>query len=224
MKESLQNIRDIIVKPSAAFTRLKAEPKWLLAFTLCCLGFIAVEWATLPFEAHLLSQDAAQEEHTTNKPQINDSIIDFVGIAVVSSFMILILLILLGIFLLAVARLFRINRIALKLSHIYASVVHLTLIGMLGKIVNTVLLLIFKSPQDMHSELDMIMIPGLHHVASFVKNEEFLTFLSSINPFSLWQIALCAIAIKVLVEVDELRALFAAIFIWLGPAILAAIL
>ena len=47
MKESLQNIRDIIVKPSAAFTRLKSEPKWLLALTLCCLVAAVKNYAVL---------------------------------------------------------------------------------------------------------------------------------------------------------------------------------
>lgn len=32
MRESWQNIRDLIAEPSALFTRLKSEPKWGVAF------------------------------------------------------------------------------------------------------------------------------------------------------------------------------------------------
>jgi len=78
MKESLQNIRDIILKPSAVFTRLKFEPKWLLALTLCCIGFVAVESATRPFEEHILSHTAAQEGDDANKAQTSDAIIGIV--------------------------------------------------------------------------------------------------------------------------------------------------
>jgi len=170
MKESLQNIRDIILKPSAVFTRLKFEPKWLLALTLCCIGFVAVESATRPFEEHILSHTAAQEGDDANKAQTSDAIIGIVidsiiGI-VVACVVLPSLFVVSSTFFLALARLFRINRTVLKFSHIYVSVVHIALIGMLGSIVNTVLLLIFKSPQDIQRELDMVMIPGLHHLAT----------------------------------------------------------
>ena len=34
MKDSWQNIADILAEPSAAFARLKSEPKWLLAMVI----------------------------------------------------------------------------------------------------------------------------------------------------------------------------------------------
>ena len=46
MKDSLQNIVDILAEPSAAFARLKSEPKWLLGnghllsvFCWNCVGY-----------------------------------------------------------------------------------------------------------------------------------------------------------------------------------------
>jgi len=133
------------------------------------------------------------------------------------------LFVVLSTFLLALARLFRINRTVVKFSYIYVSVVHIALIGMLGSIVNTVLLLIFKSPQDIQRELDMAMIPGLHHLAGFLKNETLLELLSIINPVSLWEMAIVTIAIRVLAAIDRTRALVFAAVLWLPPTLFAAV-
>ena len=42
MKDSCQNIIDILAEPSAAFARLKSEPKWLLAMVIFCLFAVGI--------------------------------------------------------------------------------------------------------------------------------------------------------------------------------------
>ena len=52
MKDSLQNIADILAEPSAAFARLKSEPKWLLAMVIFCLFSVGIAWAMFSFTAN----------------------------------------------------------------------------------------------------------------------------------------------------------------------------
>lgn len=47
MKESLQNIVDIITEPSQAFSRIKSEPRWGIAFIVFYLFSVLVGWAVL---------------------------------------------------------------------------------------------------------------------------------------------------------------------------------
>ena len=218
MKESLQNIRDIIVKPSATFTRLKSEPKWLFALTLCCLVVIGVTWATAPFLGHVLSHDAG-EGHNTNKAKINAAVISY---AVLVVFALPAFHVVLSVLLTAAARIFKVNK-AVKFRHIFASLIHVTLITILGFIVNAALLLVFKSGRDTHKSLYMMeMIPGLHHVVGFLENEKLIELLSIINLLTLWEIAVLSIAIRVFAEVDRTRALVFAAVIWLTPTIFLA--
>ena len=56
MKDSLQNITDILAEPSAAFVRLKSEPKWGLAIVIVCLFAVGLAWAMIPFTAQIMVQ------------------------------------------------------------------------------------------------------------------------------------------------------------------------
>ena len=60
MKNSLQNIADILAEPSAAFARLKSEPKWLLAMVIFCLFAVGIVWATLPFTDQIIHQQMTE--------------------------------------------------------------------------------------------------------------------------------------------------------------------
>lgn len=223
MKTSLQNIKDIFINPKAAFARLKNDPKWTLAFALCCIGFVLVELVTDPFETHILSAGLTQKSTITDTSHINHPIIEFLVSILVSGFMLLILFTVFSTFYLGIARLFRISRTILKFSHIYICLVHIFLVSVCFQIVNTVLLLIFKSPQDIHAELDMQMIPGLHHILSFLENEKLLIILSDINLLSIWEILLTTIAVGILIGVDRSRAILVAVCLWLVPVVLSAI-
>ena len=98
------------------------------------------------------------------------------------------------------------------------------LIGVCSLGINTVLLLTFKNPQDMHTALDMHLIPGIHHVLSFLENEELLLFLSNFNLLSLWEVALSVIAIEVMTGANRTRSILAGTFISLAPTALVAVL
>ena len=54
MKESWQNLSDLITNPSATFERLKFNPKWVLVFVVFCLLSLGVGGAVAPFTQQLL--------------------------------------------------------------------------------------------------------------------------------------------------------------------------
>ena len=48
MKESWQNLIDLIANPKATFTRLKSKPKWGVAFLVFCFLVVVVGMDGLP--------------------------------------------------------------------------------------------------------------------------------------------------------------------------------
>ena len=64
-------------------------------------------------------------------------------------------------------------------------------------------------------EVDLKMIPGLHMLFdSGTTNVNLLMFLSHINPFSVWIIAVIAVAIAVFADMEKTKARVAAIILW----------
>ena len=49
MKESWQNLIDLVVNPKATFTRLKSKPKWGVAFGVFCFLVVVLAWIVFPF-------------------------------------------------------------------------------------------------------------------------------------------------------------------------------
>ena len=178
MKNSLQNIADILAEPSAAFARLKSEPKWLLAMVIFCLFAVGIAWATLPF---------------------TEQIIWLLAISAILTL---------------AARFIGINN-AIKFKHIFAAVVHTSLINSLIVLVNTALVVVFRDVENIKSTADMKIIPGLHLLLSSSENVKLLTFLSHFNPLSLWYLAVLAIGIRIFAGTDKIKACFGAIIIWL---------
>ena len=67
MRESWQNIRDLIAEPSALFTRLKSEPKWGIAFVLLFLGSVGLAFALAPVTEHFIEVNAAESRESISK-------------------------------------------------------------------------------------------------------------------------------------------------------------
>ena len=213
MKDSLQNIADILAEPSAAFVRLKSEPKWLLAMVIFCLFSIGIAWAMFPFTAQMMDQKMMEEGVPSEQIEIAKKIARIstpIGALVAP----IIWLLAISTILTLTARLLGLND-AIRFKHIYAAVVHTSLISFLIALVNTALLVVFRDVQDVKSVADMKMIPGLHLLLGASENVKLLTFLSYFNPLSLWYLAILAIGIRVFTGTDRTRACLVAIIIWL---------
>ena len=214
MKNSLQNIADILAEPSAAFTRLKSEPKWLLAMVIFCLFSIGIAWAMFSFIEQIMHQKMTETEMLSSD-QIETAIKVGRIFALIGSLVApIIWLLAISAILTLAARLFGIND-AIKFKHIFAAVVHTSLISILIVLVNTALLVVFRDVEDISRTTDMKIIPGLHLLFGSSGNTKLLTFLSYFNPLSLWYVAVLAIGIRVFAGTDKTKACFGAIIIWL---------
>ncbi|MCY3551040.1 MAG: YIP1 family protein [Candidatus Poribacteria bacterium] len=215
MKESLQNIGDLIAEPSAAFSRLKLQPRSGIAYLVFYLFAVLVGWAVLPYTEALTTAQLVegglqpeQIEAAGNMGQIFQSIGIFIGpIFAILAFIVISAL-------LRLAARFFVEDETLRFRHIYAAVVHISLIGCVIQLVNAALLLVFKDVEGVKSAVDLKMIPGLHLLLGGVANPKLTMLLSHINPLSLWLIAVIAIAITVLADIERNKARAAAVVLW----------
>ena len=213
MKDSLQNIVDILAEPSAAFARLKSEPKWLLAMVIFCLFSVGIAWAMFPFTAQMMDQKMMEEGVLSEQIEIAKKVARIstpIGALVAP----IIWLLAISTILTLTARLLGLND-AIRFKHIYAAVVHTSLISFLIALVNTALLVVFRDVEDIRRTTDMKIIPGLHLLLGSSGNPKLLTFLSHFNPLNLWYLVVLAIGIRVFADTDKTKACFGAIIIWL---------
>ena len=213
MKNSLQNLADILAEPSAAFARLKSEPKWLLAMVIFCLFSVGIAWVTLPFIEQIMDQQLIEEGAPSEAIEIAKIVAKvFVFIGALAAPIIWFFVI--TVILTLAARLFRISD-AIKFKHIYAAIVHSSLISILIVLVNTALLVVFRDVEEIKNAADMKIIPGLHLLLGSSENVKLLTFLSYFNLLSLWYLAVLTIGIRVFADTDKTKACIGAIIIWL---------
>ena len=213
MKASLQNIADILAEPSAAFTRLKSEPKWLLAMVIFCLFSVGIAWAMLPFTEQIMYQAMTKAGVPAEQIEISTKIGQISGL-IGSLVAPIIWLLAISAILTLAGRLFGIDD-AIRFKHIFAALVYSSLISLLIFLVNTALLVVFGDVEAINSVADMKMIPGLHLLFGSIENVKLLTFLSYFNPLSLWYLAVLAIGIRVFADTDKTKACVGAIIIWL---------
>ena len=213
MKESWQNIADILAEPSAAFTRLKSEPKWGLAIVIFCLFSVGIASVMFPFTEQMIHQKMTEEGVPSEQMDISITVARIatpIGALVAPVIWFLVISAILTL----AARLLGVND-ALKFKHIYAAVVHTSLISLLIGLANTALLVVLRNVEDIKSAADMKMIPGLHLLLGPIENVKLLTFLSYFNPLSLWYLVVVAIGIRVFADTDKAKAGLGAIIIWL---------
>ena len=203
MKESWQNLSDLITNPSATFARLKFNPKWVLTFVVFCLLSLGMGGAVAPFTRQLLTSDPVPNETLSVVPIMMMALAWAVLWCVVLSVLLTI-----------AARIFKIDR-AVKFKHIYAAIVHTSLIRSLIFLVNVGMLPIFRRVEDIEAAIDTRVIPGLHLLVGSIENTNLLLFLSHVNVLSIWYIFVLTVAISIFAGVNKIHACFAAVLVWL---------
>ena len=224
MKESLQLVGNIIAEPSAAFSHLKSQPRSGIAFVVFYLCSVLITWAVLPYTEPLMTAQLVegglqpeQIENAENMSRIFKSIGIFIGpIFAILGFIVISAL-------LRLAARFLAKSDTLKFRHIYAAVLHISLISCLIQLVNTALLLVFRDLGDVNSAADLKMIPGLHLLFGEGVAPKLAILLSHINPLSLWLIAVMSIAVSILADVEKTRARITAVILW-GISILPEVI
>ena len=212
MKESLQNIGDLIAQPSETFSRLKSQPRSGVAFIVFYLFSVLLLWAVAPYTQQLMSGQMEQSDAPSGQLQTMAQVIGVLIIFLGPVFAILWFII--SSALLKLGARFLLKNETLRFRHIYAAVLHISLVTCFISLVNTALLLVFRDVGDVKSGADFKMIPGLHMLFDSSANVKLLMFLSHINPLSLWLIAVIAVAIAVLADMEKSKARVAAVILW----------
>lgn len=199
-------------EPSAAFLKLKSQPRSGIAFIIFYLFSVILLWAVAPYTQQMMSGQMEQSDAPSGQlqpiAQVMGVLIIFLGpVFAILGFIVSSALLKLG------AR-FLLKNETLRFRHIYAAVVHISLISCLIQLANTALLLVFRDVANVKSGADFKMIPGLHMLFDSGTNVKLLVFLSYINPLSLWLIAVMAIAITVLADIERNKARAAAVVLW----------
>jgi hypothetical protein len=213
MKESWQNLIDLIANPKATFTRLKSEPKWGVAFVVFCVLIVGLAWIVFPFTRQFL------------KPRYASSLADlelFGSIRAASMALVAVSGIVLGVLcalvfsvvLTVLSRVFKVNE-ALKFKHICAAWWHTILINPVVFFINIAFFPVFKRVEDMESLIDLRVIPGIHMLLTSVENLYLLMFFSYIDLLSIWNIFVLTVAVATLAEISKPKACLTAIIIWL---------
>ena len=207
MKDSLKNVVDIIINPTAAFTRLKSEPKWVTVFTIYCILSFILAWTLLPYTQKLLAVRAV------DTPSYSKTL-SVVSITVFSMAYTILMAILLSVVLTLIAKIVKIKS-AIKFKHICTAFFHIMLIRTMTFLVNAGLLPVFRDIEEIHTTIDARVIPGLHLLAGSLQNKHLLMFLAYVNPVAVWYVFVLTIGIHIFAEVSKTKALFVALSIWL---------
>ena len=208
MKQSLQNIIDILMNPKAAFTRLKDEPKWVVVFIIYCLFSFILAWTLMPYTQKLLAEPQSVDTVSYNRTHA------FIFITVFSMVYTIMMAILLSGVLTLIARIAKIES-GIKFKHICAAFFHIMLIRVMTFLVNAGLLPVFRDIEDIRTTLDARVIPGLHLLAGSLENQHLLIFLAYINPVAVWYVFVLTLGIHIFAEISKVKAFFVALIIWL---------
>lgn len=217
MKKSWENICNILASPRTAFNNLKLQARWKTAFLLFCLFQIGITWGTSPFEAQLVAISTGMPVSSASANAL------WTAFAVISCLVTPIWCAIQAALLTGVARVCKVPE-TVKFQHIYASLIHISLILAFVDFINAGLLTVFRGVTEIQTHADMQMIPGLHHLIGDMSHVKILIFLSEINLLSLWHIAILTIAIMVFAEAKRLPAFFSATAIWLVGVIISTTL
>ena len=208
MKDSLQNVVDILINPKAAFTRLKYKPQWVTVFTIYCILSFVLAWTLLPYTQKLLAA------RTVDTLSYSSKTLSVISLTLTSTVYTILMAILLSVVLTITTQIAKIKS-DIKFKHIYAAFFHIMLIRTMTFLVNAGLLPVFRDIDDIHTIIDARVIPGLHLLAGSLQNQHLLMFLAYINPVAVWYVFVLTIGIHIFAEVSKGKALFVALIIWL---------
>ena len=213
MKESWQNLIDLIANPEATFTRLKSKPKWRVAFLVFCFFVVLLAWMVFPFTQQFLNpSDASRLADIELLGSTRAAAMVF--IAVSGIVLGLLCAVVFSTILTVVSRVFKVNE-ALKFKHIYAAWWHTILINPLVFFINIAFLPVFRRVEDIETLIDLRVFPEIHMLVTSVENPYLLMFLSYVDLLGIWNIFVLTVAVATLAEVSKTKACLTAVIIWL---------
>ena len=213
MKESWQNLIDLIANPKATFTRLKSKPKWGVAFLVFCFLVVWLAWMVYPFTRQFLNPQYASRLADIELLGSTRAA-SMVFVAVSGIVLGILCAVVFSAILTIVSRVFKVNE-ALKFKHIFAAWWHSILINPLGFFINIAFLPVCRRVEDIETLIDLRVIPGVHMLVASVENPYLLMFLSYVDLLGIWNIFVLTVAVAILAEVNKTKACLTAVIIWL---------
>jgi hypothetical protein len=213
MKESWQNLIDLIANPKATFTRLKSKPKWGVAFLVFCFLVVWLAWMVYPFTRQFLNPQYASRLADIELLGSTRAA-SMVFVAVSGIVLGILCAVVFSAILTIVSRVFKVNE-ALKFKHIFAAWWHSILINPLVFFINIAFLPVFRRVEDIETLIDLRVIPGVHMLVASVENPYLLMFLSYVDLLGIWNIFVLTVAVAILAEVNKTKACLTAVIIWL---------
>ena len=213
MKESWQNLIDLIANPKATFTRLKSKPKWGVAFLVFCFLVVWLAWMVYPFTRQFLNPQYASRLADIELLGSTRAA-SMVFVAVSGIVLGILCAVVFSAILTVVSRVFKVNE-ALKFKHIFAAWWHSILINPLVFFINIAFLPVFRRVEDIETLIDLRVIPGIHMLVTSVENPYLLMFLSYVDLLGIWNIFVLTVAVATLAEVSKTKACLTAVIIWL---------
>ena len=213
MRESWQNLIDLIANPKATFTRLKSRPRCGVAFFVFCFLVVVLAWMIFPFTVKFLSP---QQASSLASIELLGSAKAAAMALIAGSGIVLGVLcaVVFSVILAVVSRVFSINT-ELKFKHIFAAWWHTILINPLVFFINTAFIPVFRRVEDIETLIDLRVIPGLHMLVTSVENPYLLMFLSFVDILGIWNIFVLTVAVATLAEVSKTKACLTAVIVWL---------
>ena len=213
MRESWQNLINLITNPKATFTRLKSKPKWGVAFVVFCFLVVLLAWMVFPFTRRFINPQYASSLADTELFGSTRAA-SMVLVAVSGIILGILCAVVFSIVLTIVSRVFKVNE-ALKFKHICAAWWHTILINPLVFFINIAFLPVFRRVEDIETVVDIRIIPGIHMLVPSVENHYLLMFLSFVDILGIWNIFVLTVAVATLAEVSKTKACLTAVIIWL---------
>ena len=213
MRESWRNLIDLIVNPKATFTRLKAKPKYGVAFLVFCFLVVVLAWMVFPFTRKFLNPQYASR--LADIELFGSTKAVSMGFVAVSGIVLGILCaVVFSMILIFVSRVFKVNE-ALKFKHVFAAWWHTILINPVVFFSNVAFVPVFRRVEDIEALIDLKVIPGLHMLVPSLENQYLLVFLSFVDILAIWNIFVLTVAVATLAKVNKTKACLTAVIIWL---------
>ena len=213
MKESWQNLIDLVANPKATFTRLKSKPKCRIAFLVFCFLVVVLAWMVFPFTQRFINPRYASRLASIELFGSTRAT-SMVFVAVSGIILGVLCAVVFSTGLIVVSRVFKVNE-ALKFKHIFAAWWHAILINPVVFFINTAFIPVFKRVEDIETIVDIRVIPGMHMLMPSLESPFLLLFLSYVDILSIWNIFVLTVAVATLAEVSKAKACFTAVIIWL---------
>lgn len=214
MAIALIHILDILANPSDAFTSLKQQPRWFIAFIVIGSFTILIAFLLHPFSQHLMHSllSVQYEDHEIERILNTAQRFTYIGY-IFNPVILLLRWLIVAALLYFIAVLLNAENLTYK--SIYASVVYAEIVFVVMGILN-VIVLYFKGVDTVTHPIHLQAIAGMDILMrNPTDNMPLFIFLNNINIFSVWYLVILKIGLSIMTRFSKLKSALIVTFVWL---------